>query len=74
MMAEVLLTVPEAAKRLSIGRTMVYELIARRELVSVKVGRARRIPVAALELWVREQLAKDSTTDVAGDSAAATKA
>ncbi|MEV0602180.1 helix-turn-helix domain-containing protein [Streptomyces sp. NPDC050315] len=45
----VLLTVEEAARRLSIGRTLCYSLIRTGELESVPVGRLRRVPVAALD-------------------------
>jgi excisionase family DNA binding protein len=58
-MTEVLLTVSEAAKRLSLGRTMLYELIAKGELPSLKIGRARRIPASALERWVVGQVIED---------------
>ena len=58
---KILLTPEEAAERLSIGRTLVYELIARGAIASVRIGRARRIPVTALERYV-EQLAGESAT------------
>jgi excisionase family DNA binding protein len=48
----VLLRVTEAARRLSLGRTKVYELIASGELRSVKVGHLRRVPVNALADYV----------------------
>jgi excisionase family DNA binding protein len=48
----ILLTVEEAAERLSIGRTKVYELLATGALESVTIGRCRRIPVRALEPFV----------------------
>lgn len=48
----VLLTPEEAAERLALSRTTIYELIRSGELRSVKVGRARRIPVAALGQYV----------------------
>jgi excisionase family DNA binding protein len=47
-----LLTVPEAAARLSLGRSKVYELLTRGELQAVRIGRAVRIPVAELEHFV----------------------
>jgi excisionase family DNA binding protein len=48
-----LLYTPEhAAAQLDIGRTHIYGLIARGELRSVKVGRNRRIPAAALQEYV----------------------
>lgn len=50
-----LLTVTEAAAILKLGRTLVYELVLRGDLKSIKIGRARRIPVTALdEFIVRE--------------------
>jgi excisionase family DNA binding protein len=60
---EMLLTVNEAAARLAIGRTMLYELIARRELRTVKIGRARRIPESAVEDWIARQL-QDQAADM----------
>jgi excisionase family DNA binding protein len=47
-----LLTPERAAERLDIGRTRLYELLASGELESVKVGRSRRIPAAALVEFV----------------------
>jgi excisionase family DNA binding protein len=47
-----LLTVEEAARRLSIGRTLTYALIASGELASVPVGRLRRVPTEALSEYI----------------------
>lgn len=47
-----LLTVPEAARRLSLGRATTYQLVRRGELPSVRVGRAVRVPARALEAWI----------------------
>lgn len=55
-MGEILLTVNEAAARLAIGRTTLYELIATRELRTVKIGRARRIPESAVDEWITRRL------------------
>ncbi len=50
-MEKLLLTPEEAAEVLNVGRTTVYDLMRLRLLVSVKVGRSRRIPASAcLEL------------------------
>jgi excisionase family DNA binding protein len=48
----ILLTVPEAAKLLRLGRNSVYELVACRQLPALRFGRAIRIPRASLEAWV----------------------
>jgi excisionase family DNA binding protein len=50
--AKLLLTPEEAAAVLSVGGTKVYELIARGQLFSVRIGASRRIPRVALETFV----------------------
>lgn len=45
---KLLVTVDEAAKMLSLGRTLVYALMERGELRYAKFGKARRIPVEAI--------------------------
>ena len=40
-----LVTPEEAARRLSVGRTTVYTLMASGELLSVNIGRCRRVPL-----------------------------
>ena len=47
-----LLTVEEAAERLSVGRTTAFNLVASGELASVKVGRLRRVPAQAVERYI----------------------
>lgn len=44
-----LLSVVEAARRLGIGRTLMYELLGSGQIRSVHVGRLRKIPVEALD-------------------------
>ncbi|GIH10306.1 hypothetical protein Rhe02_83730 [Rhizocola hellebori] len=46
-MEKLLLTPEEAAEVLNVGRTTIYDLMRLRLLVSVKVGRSRRIPASA---------------------------
>jgi excisionase family DNA binding protein len=48
----VALTVEEAARRLGIGRTTMYGLIASGQVSSVRIGRLRRIPAEALGAYV----------------------
>lgn len=47
-----LLTVEEVARRLRLGRTLVYRLISSGELESVKVGRLRRVSADCLPEYV----------------------
>lgn len=42
----------EAARLLSVGRTMIYELMKRGELPVVHIGRATRIATRDLHAWV----------------------
>jgi len=50
-----LLTVVEAARRLGIGRSLMYELLEAGQIRSIHVGRLRRVPVEALADFVRRQ-------------------
>jgi excisionase family DNA binding protein len=47
-----LLSVEEVARALGIGRSKTYELIAAGELEAVHIGRAARVPVAAVQDFV----------------------
>jgi excisionase family DNA binding protein len=67
--AGLLLTVEEAARRLRIGRTLVYQLISSGELESVKVGRLRRVPAECLPEYVAT-LRRTRSSEAADGSAA----
>lgn len=54
----VLLTVNQTAELLSISDDQVYRLLRRGELTSLKIGRLRRIPRAALDTWIDQQIAQ----------------
>jgi excisionase family DNA binding protein len=54
-----LLTVSQAAKMLSLGRTKVYELIATEGLPVVHFGRAKRVSVASLQRWIESREQKE---------------
>jgi excisionase family DNA binding protein len=54
---KLLLTMEEAANALSVGRTVVYELVSHRKLNSVKIGRCRRIPLSALQEFISREIA-----------------
>jgi len=60
-----LLRVPEAAARLGLSRSTVYELIGAGQLRTVHYGRAVRIPVGELMAWVERQASAggDSPTE-----------
>lgn len=50
-----LLRIPDAAVRLSVGRSTLYEMLQRGDLPAVHLGRSVRIPAAALRAWVERR-------------------
>lgn len=49
-----LVTVEEGARRLGIGRSTMFDLIAAGRLRTVKIGRCRRVSVTALQDFVAD--------------------
>ncbi|MFJ6908005.1 helix-turn-helix domain-containing protein [Streptomyces griseoluteus] len=49
------LTVEEAARRLGVGRTTMYALIASGEVSSICIGRLRRVPAEALATYLTDR-------------------
>jgi excisionase family DNA binding protein len=58
---QMLLTIPQAAQRLGVGRTTVYELTNAGELEVVHIGRCARIPIASVDAFV-ERIRDQSVT------------
>lgn len=52
-MNKLLLTTTEAAERLGIGRSTLYDLIRSNRLRTVKIGKRRLVPVDALVETIR---------------------
>ena len=62
MQDKLLLTIDEAAQRLGIGRSHAYIYVMKGEIPSVKLGRSRRVPAAALDEFVeRLRVEQDDT-------------
>ena len=55
-MEPLLLREDEALAALGIGRTTLWRLISTGELVSVRIGRARRYPASVVREWVEKQI------------------
>lgn len=51
-MAPLLLTIPQAAAVLAVGRTTLYELISDGQLDVVHIGRSCRVPADAIREFV----------------------
>ena len=60
---KLLLSVDQAAQRLSIGRSLCYELVMRGDIPSLKLGSRRLVPVSALETFVSERLEEEHGGD-----------
>jgi excisionase family DNA binding protein len=60
-----LVTVPRAARKLGISPAQMYNLIAKREVASVKIGKSRRLEPAELRRFVaaRRQAADTGEQD-----------
>ncbi|WP_432197268.1 helix-turn-helix domain-containing protein [Streptomyces sp. bgisy027] len=56
-----LLTVPQVMERLQLGRTAVYDLLRTRQLASITLGRARRIPTHALTDFIHTRLEQEAS-------------
>jgi excisionase family DNA binding protein len=50
-----LLPVADAAARLGIGRSLMYELIAAGKVETIHIGRLHRVPVRALAAFVESE-------------------
>jgi excisionase family DNA binding protein len=50
-----LISVAEAARRVGLGRTKVYQLIDAGKFPHKRIGRCLRVPVKALETWAEDQ-------------------
>jgi excisionase family DNA binding protein len=62
---KVLLTIPEVAAKLSIGRSVTYQLVMRGEIASIKVGKCRRVPVGEVERFVGRLIAEQTGGEAA---------
>jgi excisionase family DNA binding protein len=51
-----LLTVPEVARRLRIGRTLAYMMARRGELPVVRFGKLVRVPADRLDEWLARRV------------------
>jgi excisionase family DNA binding protein len=63
--------VSEVAEILAIGKSLAYRLVAEGKIPSVFIAgaRTRRVPAAALERWIEEQVKEvESAPEMAGSN------
>ena len=61
MTGVLLLTIADAARVLSVGRTTMYGLVAAGEIEVVNIGRSARVPAAAIEEYVERRRSERAT-------------
>ena len=67
MSEQLLLRIPEAGRRLGLGRSKIYALVANGTIPAVQISeRSYRIAVSALEAYVR-RLERDAEIGPGGD-------
>jgi excisionase family DNA binding protein len=64
-MQPLLVSIDEGARIVGLGRTMLYQLIAKNQIKSVKIGRARRIVLTDLEAYIERLRAEASDAGTA---------
>ncbi len=64
-MERMLLNVAEVADVLGVGKSSVYDLMRTKQLLSVKIGRLRRVPAEELHRFVAELAARADGVEVA---------
>lgn len=62
-MDRLLLRPTDAAELISVSRSRIYELIAAGTLPSIRIGSSVRVPVAALQAWIQNEIAAQAGKD-----------
>lgn len=57
----ILLTVPEAAKRLGISQAYAYRLVAAGAIKSVRLAGAMRVPIAEIDAYIERLMAEQQS-------------
>jgi excisionase family DNA binding protein len=63
--SSLLVKIADAQTILGFGRSTIYELCERREIESIKEGKARRIVRASLDAYVARKLKEQNTSPAA---------
>lgn len=60
---KIAVSVEEASKRASLGRSFVWDAVLRGDLVSYRCGRRRLVRIADLDKWIRRHKAIPRETE-----------
>jgi prophage regulatory protein len=63
-MEKLLLRVNETAQLIGLGKSKTYDLIARGELPSIRIGKCVRVPADKLREWVSAQSTSDEKQNI----------
>jgi excisionase family DNA binding protein len=55
-----LLTIPEVAHYLGLGKSMIYGLINDGHIPSVHIGKSMRVPKEGLDRWLNEKITAEA--------------
>jgi len=63
-MEKLLLRPTEAAEVIGLGRSKMYELLAKGIVPSIRIGKSVRVPVDDLRAWIKKQTSNaDASTE-----------
>ena len=60
-MEPLLMRAEEVARVLRIGRSKAYQLMASRELPTIRIGRSVRVPAESLDEWIAARVAAENS-------------
>ena len=52
---DTILTIPEVARYLKMSKSKIYDLVSKKEIPHIKIGRNVRIRQTDLQLWMEKQ-------------------
>ena len=53
---DTILTIPEVARYLKMSKSKIYDLVSKKEIPHIKIGRNVRIRQTDLQIWMEKQI------------------
>lgn len=63
-----LLRIEQTARLCNLGRSKTYELVRAGVIPSIRIGRSVRVPAAALEAWISQQVEAQANSEEANSA------